>query len=911
MKWDQWVASNSKDKTLCFKSQSTDGSSYAVNLITGEVLIDGVPPSRLPSEILNHPLYVRSFGERQFEVVMKEGFLETCCPAFDRFYKFSLGSDDLKIYEFKQDDSEFMELLDVNNSKFNWSIDIPPRLTNMHSHWLCRDKHLIVLRGIGFRERNISYIVKIVPPHHHIFESQTTKVKGAVKCVDTYRDGRSNLQTVIKDSDRMDTLILHQSPTLDILSKFEAKEFIHTLVEPSNNKMKFYFPRFQLTLELCQGVLKCQEITGYQLSNCVQTSDTLRGISRYLLLEKTTCSGHKMMVFPEGLVEIMSTGIVDIRVATDCDAELLWYQYEFHPRFQFLETKQSRSSRLQLAALHLATSSILPDKLLGITGEERAITLIRQCWGNRPLNKQEVLALNNIKQLARGVSPTISLLCQDIEKCSQQVSFLYASPGSVFQRDINQCFEGSAYLNNVKSGKLGSRCYLTKQEEARVIGIHARWPSIPERFARDQILQPSLVCNNDICSLEMELDQLLCSDNTMCLTKKQKKCHHSFPLDIAPSSRLETEMMKELEESWDAYQNSTSQNSCHLKADANALRSLKNRTANLLQKSENYALDSLNVRPQGGSHWHNNAHEMKRIAGIVPTATITDLARISVEHTLIDQFNPMLDDESRSRLLASIINWLQLCVYEDKLERMISLCDSGAHEDLAKELETKKVWNASEHPYWLVFEVENQIMIRQEQYKVANHLIENPGNVLQLNMGLGKTRVILPMLVLYHSFKGKSKGGPVEKITRLNFLSALFEEAYRYLQNHLTASVLAVNIYAMPFCRDFQLNIASIERMENALENCLIDGGALVVAPEHRLSLELKAKELYSRGDEIMGDKEIAARIDKLINKDMWLDILDECDELLRHRYQLIYAIGTPVPLPGGAHRFRAIQALW
>ena len=215
----------------------------------------------------------------------------------------------------------------------------------MHSHWLCRDKHLIVLRGIGFRERNISYIVKIVPPHHHIFESQTTKVKGAVKCVDTYRDGRSNLQTVIKDSDRMDTLILHQSPTLDILSKFEAKEFIHTLVEPSNNKMKFYFPRFQLTLELCQGVLKCQEITGYQLSNCVQTSDTLRGISRYLLLEKTTCSGHKMMVFPAGLVERMSTGIVDIRVATGYDAELLWYQYEFHPRFQFLETKQVRSKR--------------------------------------------------------------------------------------------------------------------------------------------------------------------------------------------------------------------------------------------------------------------------------------------------------------------------------------------------------------------------------------------------------------------------------------------------------------------------------------------------------------------------------------------------------------------------------------
>lgn len=287
---------------------------------------------------------------------------------------------------------------------------------------------------------------------------------------------------------------------------------------------------------------------------------------------------------------------------------------------------------------------------------------------------------------------------------------------------------------------------------------------------------------------------------------------------------------------------------------------------------------------------------MKKIAGLVPSASIVDLARISVEPSLIEEFNPMLDDESRDRLVTSIIIWLQLCVYEDKLARMISFCDLGSYEDLMKELETKKVWNASEHPYWLVFEVENQIMIRQEQYKVAKHLIDNPGNVIQLNMGLGKTRVILPMLVLYQSFKRKSEGGEFlrEKVTRLNFLSALFEEAYRYLQNHLTASILAVNIYTMPFCRDFQLNLASIERMKNALDNCQIDGGALVVAPEHRLSLELKAKELHRRGDETTRDREIAEQIDHLICRDAWLDILDECDELLRHRYQLIYAMGTP-----------------
>jgi hypothetical protein len=41
-----------------------------------------------------------------------------------------------------------------------------------------------------------------------------------------------------------------------------------------------------------------------------------------------------------------------------------------------------------------------------------------------------------------------------------------------------------------------------------------------------------------------------------------------------------------------------------------------------------------------------------------------------------------------------------------------------------------------------------------------------------------------------------------------------------------------------------------------------------------------------------------------------WIDVLDECDELLHHRFQLIYAIGSVQELPAGPHRWRAAQAL-
>ena len=110
----------------------------------------------------------------------------------------------------------------------------------------------------------------------------------------------------------------------------------------------------------------------------------------------------------------------------------------------------------------------------------------------------------------------------------------------------------------------------------------------------------------------------------------------------------------------------------------------------------------------------------------------------------------------------------------------------------------------------------------------------------------------------------------------------------------------------MPFCRDVTLDSNSVATMKSAIDDCRIGGGALVVAPEHRLSLELKVKEMHHRGEH-----DIAVRIEQdILEQDSWYDIIDECDEVLRHRYQLIYAIGEKNTSPGGIHSWRAVQAI-
>eukprot|EP00967_Tisochrysis_lutea_P003019 scaffold3652_cov15-Tisochrysis_lutea.AAC.1 len=80
-------------------------------------------------------------------------------------------------------------------------------------------------------------------------------------------------------------------------------------------------------------------------------------------------------------------------------------------------------------------------------------------------------------------------------------------------------------------------------------------------------------------------------------------------------------------------------------------------------------------------------------------------------------------------------------------------------------------------------------------------------------------------------------------------------------------------------------------------------GGLLLVAPEHRASLQLKRDETWQ-----WGDRAVCAQLDKL-KALPYTDIVDENDVLLSHKYQLVYACGSQAALPSREERVAAIQA--
>ena len=130
--------------------------------------------------------------------------------------------------------------------------------------------------------------------------------------------------------------------------------------------------------------------------------------------------------------------------------------------------------------------------------------------------------------------------------------------------------------------------------------------------------------------------------------------------------------------------------------------------------------------------------DLQRLSGAHPRATTRDLLIAGFRHETLWEFNASIPEEARRRLHDCIIEWLRLCVVEDKLERMSDV----SHDDqaLQRELRVSRNWDASEHPAWLVFEVEHRLQIWPEQAAVASPLIDNSGDIVQLDMGMGKTR---------------------------------------------------------------------------------------------------------------------------------------------------------------------------
>jgi hypothetical protein len=171
--------------------------------------------------------------------------------------------------------------------------------------------------------------------------------------------------------------------------------------------------------------------------------------------------------------------------------------------------------------------------------------------------------------------------------------------------------------------------------------------------------------------------------------------------------------------------------------------------------------------------------------------------------------------------------------------------------------------------------------------------------VMQLNMGEGKTSLIIPMVILELANKSH--------LVRLTVLKSLFNSNKTALISKLGGS-LNRRVYSIPCKRDIKFDLPSTSLISQVLKECKSSQSVFLVLPDQRLSFFLKGLELIrsSQTSEIGSQLlQIQSRLDENSR-----DLLDESDEILNPRYQLIYTVGKQKNVQCGDLRWKVSQAI-
>lgn len=234
-------------------------------------------------------------------------------------------------------------------------------------------------------------------------------------------------------------------------------------------------------------------------------------------------------------------------------------------------------------------------------------------------------------------------------------------------------------------------------------------------------------------------------------------------------------------------------------------------------------------------------------------------------------------------------------------ERLLAYYDQNDVNNFFKEAENGPGdgWDTEAAPDWLLFEIENDLTIRQPQAAVAAEETSPspPGNaVYQLNMGEGKTTVITPLVAMNLARNAE--------LPQVIVLKPLLRQSVHLLSR--LGGMLSRRIYHVPFTRNAPMDESLVGELEDIYCECQAHRGILIALPEHILSFRLIGQDLASRGSDL------AERVNKLAAwlQDNCRNIIDESDEVLDPKFQLVYTVGHQRTMDGHSDRWEIAQTL-
>ncbi|KAG9308685.1 hypothetical protein JVU11DRAFT_11642 [Chiua virens] len=302
-----------------------------------------------------------------------------------------------------------------------------------------------------------------------------------------------------------------------------------------------------------------------------------------------------------------------------------------------------------------------------------------------------------------------------------------------------------------------------------------------------------------------------------------------------------------------------------------------------------------------------------------------------------------------------LVSFVLLLLELQRSRRLLLFALKGLEEEFSKELENEGCdgWDAEKFPDWLLIQLQGNFLIRRTQANVAMEMISprsGESTVMQVNMGEGKSSVIIPIIA--------ATLADGHQLVRVVVPKALVQQMVHVLISRL-AGLVNRRIYQFSYSRRRSYD------PYDTLSECMEQHGILVTQPEGVLSLKLASVEMQlpehklvakpSSGSQSIYDCSVVARQLKASN-DSYLanllrgihmatketigtsgifrnddhatskerrfvklqkwhhsharDILDESDEILHPRFQLIYTVGHQQHMDGYPDRWSVTQQI-
>ena len=269
---------------------------------------------------------------------------------------------------------------------------------------------------------------------------------------------------------------------------------------------------------------------------------------------------------------------------------------------------------------------------------------------------------------------------------------------------------------------------------------------------------------------------------------------------------------------------------------------------------------------------------------------------------LLDRLSRFTENDVTKPWNLHLIAYGEALALLQRSERMLRFAETSDFISFSREAFNpgRENWRATGRPQWLLIEIENNFSIRPEQARVAEEMLHprsGRNQVLQLNMGEGKSSVIIPLLVTALA------DGML--LARVLVLKPLAKQMMDILSQRL-GGLVNRPLYSTPFSRKTILSDDLPHLLRRTWDECINSRGVLLMQPQHVLSLKLVGIDRFA---DVSG---IGHQMRGLYS---WFrakgrDVLDESDEVMDVRSELIYTMGSQHHMDGQPGRWTITQGI-